>query len=198
MVFKASNKCSGNQENITQRLLDKDRIKLTLVVYPSFLNAKAGLYERLHLNAISPWTQWKPEYPHLLEIIYHTSKYSIVTQLSSLLWNYIFYHKKLQLSLCPQLEYQVNCKLVTHSKDRLLQLVETMLVLLRGTHFKALEKRVSGSLERVLCWISSTSSGMCSTSAGRTWMWLCPTISFRRLRLLRILRRNNRKKQKLT
>lgn len=58
------------------------------------------------------------------------------------------------------------------------------------THFRALTKSVSGSLVNRLCWRSSTSSGMCSRRGGRLCRWLCPTINFRRLKLLRILERH--------
>lgn len=58
------------------------------------------------------------------------------------------------------------------------------------THFRDLTKSVSGSLVNRLCWRSSTSSGMCSWRGGRLCKWLCPTINFRRLKLLRILERH--------
>lgn len=58
------------------------------------------------------------------------------------------------------------------------------------THFRALTNSVSGSLVNRLCWRSSTSNGMCSRRGGRLCRRLCPTINFRRLKLLRILERH--------
>lgn len=194
------------------------KTKLTSVVCPFLLRQKLKSAQRSCIRTLQPlfedhncipFLRWKPEPSQALETCLQHHNFPSIWWLFHLLsWSFLppktvsyFIPYKLQISppvagLWSKHSVKIVSKVTPMtSPGSLLIHCPALLNKIYSTYFKALEKRVSGSLVSRLCWTSNTSRGMCSTSVGRLCTWLCPTISFLRLKLLRILREQSTKKQ---
>ena len=160
------------------------KTKLTSVVCPFLLRQKLKSAQRSCIRTLQPlfedhncipFLRWKPEPSQALETCLQHHNFPSIWWLFHLLsWSFLppktvsyFIPYKLQISppvagLWSKHSVKIVSKVTPMtSPGSLLIHCPALLNKIYSTYFKALEKRVSGSLVSRLCWTSNTSRGMC-------------------------------------